>query len=384
VQTLNAAIEADVDIPNHVKRRLTSQALAGWYRTSQDPSDVQAFERALNEAAASLNDRSEPLTVVTLWNLGLTREVAFEVDGLWTSIGASSTLTGLDLGQIWRRAIDFWYSGPPRWLFQDGDHWRPVGALVPAVTEVSAPDWMTGLEFVSRSHDLIRAALSKPTSIQLSLQWSRLPAPLGAVRASPVWAVFGGSRQLIDVAYGLGDYHDIPRIDLTEANVTMAQAVLKEVDIDASNQSVASFKSKLLRLYQAALDSADRQSQFLSFWQVVEAATVTEAGTRDQVESRLVTLLGIGPESIDFHLAKAMAALRHDLVHRGTYPADDLELPLVLRWLADRALARAWDLVETLAGVNEMRDFFQYATQKTTALERLAKVITHILGNRAR
>jgi hypothetical protein len=383
--TLIAGVESDFDIPHQLKQRIVIDGLAGWYRSSRDPADLQAFEHALREAARALEERSEPFIVITLWNVGLPADkLTFEANGLRTTVSDWSQVQGFPLDEVWNRAVRFWYSGPPRWLFQDGDYWLPITALVPGITEVQAPDWFSALELVSRSHDLVRAVLNLPLGIGFSLRWSRLPSPLGDFLPSPIWAVFTKDRKLADVGYSLELLHDIKRADLPDVHVTAAQELLQQIDAKALNQSIARFKSTLLRLYQAALDSTDRQSQFLSFWQVIEAATVTEPGTRDHVESRLITLLRLEPASINSHVVRAMASLRHDLVHRGAYPVDDLELPLILKWIAHRALYRAFALIEGLGGVNEMRVYFQLTNRGTTDLERLMRVAEYILHSTQR
>jgi hypothetical protein len=377
---LYAAIQGEVDVPHHVKQRIATEAIAGWYRTSRDPANVESFRRALTDAAHSIEKQSEPFTVLTLWNLKPTAEkVAFQANGLTTTIGSWSEAEGLPLQKVWEDTVRFWYSGHPRWLFQDGDEWFPVMALRPGITAVEAPDWFAAVELVSHSHDLIRACLHLPRTIGLSLGWSRLPQPIGDVLQSPVWAVFGKDREQPQVAHTLEVLHDVKAVDLPEPSVTAAKALLEEVDESASNPEVARFKSKLLRLYQAALDSTDRQSQFLSFWQVLEAATLIEPGSREQVESRLTTLLGFSTGSVNAHLVATMATLRHDLVHRGTYPVADIELPRVLNWIADWALLRTFALLNALGGVNELRSYLQLATRGTTDLKRLTKVAEYIL-----
>lgn len=324
---LYAAIDGEGYVPHHLKQRITTEALAGWYRRSHDPANIEAFEQALMEAARTLEAQSQPFTVITLWNLRPAGErVVFEADGLSTTIGYASVVEGFPLEKVWKEAVDFWYSGPPRWLFQDGEHWIPVMALNPGITTVEAPDSYAAIDLVSHSHDLIRAALNLPRGVRLSLGWSRLPKPLGAVLASPVWAAFKGDRNSVEVAHNLEVLHDIDPVDLPETRVAAAKELLQQVDETAGNHEIARFKSRLLRLYQAALDSTDRQSQFLSFWQVLEAATLVAPGAGEQVESRLRTLFGLSPQSIHGHVIDAMATLRHDLVHRGTYPVDDSEI----------------------------------------------------------
>jgi hypothetical protein len=384
-QTLNAAIEIETDIPDVLKRRIVADALAQWYISSRHPDDAQSFERALKESAKSLDAKSQPFTVITLWNVRTPQDqaITLRANELSTTIGPWPTVQDFGLDEVWKRAVDFWYPGPPRWLYQAEDAWLPSGPLIPGVTASRAPDWFSAVELVSHSQELIRASLNRPRAMRIGFRFSRLPAPLADVLASSVYAVFAADRHLVDVAYGLEVVHDLPRADLSEAEVAAAGTLLEQIDAGASRPDVARFKSRLLRLYQAALDSTDRQSQFLSFWQVVEAATLTEPNSRDQVESRLVTLLGLDPGSINSHLAHAMAALRHDLVHRGTYPIADPELPFVLKWVADHALPQAFALVDALGGVDELRDYFQYATRGTSDLQRLAKVSTHIVAMRS-
>jgi hypothetical protein len=381
-QILNAAVENDGAAPDLIQRRIVNVALRLWYCAGAEVS-VAAFEAALQMATDEFWANAQPLSVVTLMNVRLeTPPQKFEVTDLVTHVG-DWAMAPTALSDVWRRAAEYW--GPdrlPRWLHQHGGGWIPDPAFTMAMTAVPLGDVVSAVETASEALDLIRAFLNAPMAFRTGLRWTHLPTPLGRIVPSPVYAVFNEGGQLLDTVFGLQTLHDLSAADVSDAAATSTRKLLADL-FGPSSQKTTALKVQLLRLYQSALDATDPQAQFLAFWQVVEAATLTEPGSGEKVEGRLGTLLGTHGDAVARQLARSLTALRNDLVHQGVYPANDSELLFVLKSVADRAFRRAYSLVENLGGVEELKDYFHLASRGNAALHRHIRVAEYVLAQRS-
>lgn len=380
---LVAAVEADGDVPDVIRQRIVVDALARWYVTSKDPRDVGAFDRALADAAESLRQCARPYRVLTLWNVQLPTPLTFTVAGVETTLEPWAEAQHLPLHDIWDRARNFWLgSAMPGWMYEHDDKWWPRSGLVPAISKVATYDWFAAVEIASGALELIRGALNRPRAQGAWLRWTRYPTPLGEIHPSPIYAVCREDGTVEDVAYGMEGIHDWRAIAVTQEEVARCSSLLAEISDQPDDGGLPRFKRQIIRLYEAAMEESDKKSQFMGFWQVLEAATLSEPGSKDQVESRLITLLALEHDSLITHLGRALADTRHDLVHRGVFAVNDGQLPITMKWIADHALDRVFHLVDELGGLQELREYFQHATRGDRDLNRLVNVATHILNGR--
>jgi hypothetical protein len=170
------------------------------------------------------------------------------------------------------------------------------------------------------------------------------PQPLGGIRPAPMYGVFLEDRSLDGSFVVDPEFRGYSRPVLSAVQFEHAGRLLNELGLPREvRQPTIGLVEDALRMYGRAVDTAEWRDAYLNLWQALEAVTC-EPGERHVVRDvceRACVLVGEDPVMVD--LVRACCESRHELVHRGEFTDDLLDVRM-LKEIVERCIAAVYQL----------------------------------------
>ena len=354
---------------------------------SENNDVVSAFLVALEVELRQLGRKQKTFSVLMFLNVDRSDILNLEpisILGDRIVLKQWDELDPLKVDDLWQQVWSRDRTNPIFWQTGQNEPVPHIGTFRPVLLEVETYGPEAALAIASDRLDILRSILNMSAILGVFTYFRAEPKSLSSILPTPIYGIFDSFGNLVSTYITIEKYdYQIARIrGKHEKYLSNAKYLLSIFDHELKHPDTHHHILRLIRLYQGALDIVSPWPAYLAMWQVLESA-VTLRGERvanETLRKRISSLTQLDPLSQD--ALNLLDGIRNELVHAGVFLEESDDAFFTLKLIADKCIVELLNRATDFSTVNDLREYFTYATCCNAVLDRKKQVISTIQKHR--